>query len=594
MIGGWDWTFMIWFLLVTCGVGFFYARRASKNLSEYFLSGRKLPWWALGTSMVATTFAADTPIVIAGWVASGGVARNWLWWSFLFGGTLTVFLFARWWRRSKVYTEVELVALRYEGRPASILRGFKALYLGLILNAIIFGWVTMAMGQVVEQVFAVDRWVALGILLGVTLIYSMLSGLWGVVAADVLQFVVAMLGAIILAVLSVAEVGGLEALVQRVGELGSEQGRDILTIIPSGWDAFTLAVMILILVNWWAVYYPGAEPGGGGYVAQRMFAAKDENHARAGTLWFILAHYVLRPWPWILVGLCAIALEPRFLSGQTEGEFAAEGAYPFMFQVLPVGMLGLVVASFIAAFMSTITTTLNLSASYLVNDFYLPFIARDDASERQKVMVSRFTVALVTAAGCAMTLILESAGGGWELLMELTAGTGLVLILRWLWWRVNAWSEISAMLASAGTFLWTQSAAGQEFLTEWAGGSADLEPRLRLLLVIAVATPIWILVTFLTKPVSMDKLQTFYRLVHPGGAWAPVAQAADMKPAPMGGDLLLWIVSSVTIFGFLLGIGSALFLQMTSASLFLGLGVLGGLALYRLMKKEALASAGAE
>lgn len=581
----WDWLFLAWFLLVTTGVGLYYARRAGRNLQEYFLSGRDLPWWALGTSMVATNFAADTPLAVTGIVLQDGIAGNWLWWNFMFGGTLTVFLFSRWWRRSHITTEIELISKRYDGKAASILRGVKAVYLGLLVNSIIFGWVTLAMGRILEVVFDLPRPMSLGILLAITLFYTALSGLWGVVASDVLQFSMAMVGAIILAVLSVQEVGGLEILVKDIQTLGAYYDKDYLAIFPTGWSAFTGAVMVLVLVNWWAVYYPGNEPGGGGYIAQRMFAAKNENHARAGTLWFIFANFVLRPWPWILVALSAAVLEPAFLAGHAQGPYAPEKAYPWMFQVLPEGMLGLVVASFFAAFMSTITTTLNLSASYLVNDLYLPLTAGRKQSDRRQVWVARTAVGLVTGVGCLVAWQMESVSGGWELLMDVTAGTGLVLIARWLWWRVNAWSEISAMLSSALICLWTFSEDGEDLLFRWSREQEALVEPIRLLLILSVTTVVWLTTTFLTPPVSRKHLTAFFEEVRPGGFWGDIDLEAGFPKSRMSRDLILWGTSTMMIFGSLFGLGSALLLQTGAAALFLSLAAAGTLATYYFMRK---------
>ncbi len=604
-LSGWDWGFLCWFLMVTTGVGLYYARRAGKNLQEYFLSGRNLPWWALGTSIVATTFAADTPIVVAGFVIHGGVAENWLWWNFLFGATLTVFLFSRLWRRAEVVTEIELIAKRYDGTAAKALRAFKAVFLGLVVNSIIFGFVTKAMNSIVGAIFPdlSPAWTLAGLLL-LTLVYTTLSGLWGVVATDVLQFAMAVLGAVLLAVLAVSEVGGLSAMVTRVTEIADAHGREhLLTVFPTAWDAFTAGILIFVLVNWWAVYYPGSEPGGGGYVVQRMSAAIDERHARGGNLWFVVAHYVLRPWPWILVALCAIALEPRFLdaanvmrtasdSGQdVKAALAASGltdyqpekAYPWMFQFLPIGLLGLVAASFLAAFMSTITTTLNLSASYLVNDLWLPFLAKDERDEHSQVVVARIAVVLVMAAGSLVTWLLVSAGEGWRYIMDLTAGSGLVLILRWLWWRVNAWSEIVAMIASAVAFLVVRKGGLDHTLAAWTGGPAD---QLGLLAIVAFSTVCWLTATWLTRPVSAAHLREFYVKVRPGGAWRPVATAAGLPPHALGHDLLMWIASTIAVFGGLFGLGSFLLSDSLVGGISLACAALGGIWLWRLFRAE--------
>jgi solute:Na+ symporter, SSS family len=486
-----DFVFVAWFLAVSLAVGLHYGRRAGSSLQEYFLSGRDLPWWALGTSLVATTFAADTPLVVSQFTLESGIAGNWAWWNFLIGGALTVLLFAPLWRRSRVVTEVELIELRYDGAPAKALRGFKAIYLGLVLNSIVFGWVTIAMRDVLSAFLGIDPDLSLAVLIAISLLYTAISGLWGVVATDVIQFAMAMVGSILLAALAVAEAGGLQPLVERLRTLEPAKGGDLLAFFPKGTGALAASTAVYLLVNWWAVYYPGAEPGGGGYVAQRMLAAKDERHAVLGTLWFSIAHYALRPWPWILVGLAAAALRPEFLDpAMAPLGLEARQAYPWMMRILPPGLAGLMLASFLAAYMSTITTTLNLSASYVVNDFARPFFVRA-GGEKRLVAVARGTVVLVTAVGCLFTYHLKSAGEGWTLVFELTAGIGPVLLLRWLWWRINAWSEIAAIAGSAAAALLLQSAPAERFLVErLVGREAAATARDRLLFAAARGGPV--------------------------------------------------------------------------------------------------------
>lgn len=574
------------FLAASLAIGLWFARRAGKSLDDYFLSGRDLPWWALGTSMIATSFASDTPLIVTGMVLKDGTAQNWSWWNFLVGGTLTVFVFARWWRRAEITTEVELIALRYDGRAARLLRGFKALYLGLLLNAIVFGWVTKAMVKVLRVVlpetgpFASET-ATIGLLIALTLGYTALSGLWGVVATDVLQFVVAMVGAVIVAWLGVAECGGLAPMLERVRAIETASGRDFLALLPSGGDALLGLLIVPLLVQWWAVYYPGSEPGGGGYVAQRMFAARDEQHARGGTLWYIGVHYALRPWPWIVTGLAALALQPAFAGLAADGTplpesaapLDAEMAYPWMFRLLPAGALGLVVASFLAAYMSTITSLLNLSASYLVNDFWLPLRqARARAAggavggappldPSAGVAIARLTVAIVTLAGVVVTWSLDRAGDGWGLVWEFTAGTGLVLLARWLWWRVNAWSEIAAMVASVATAALLQiDGVAANFTAGWQ----------RLLAVVAVTTVAWVAATLATRPCSAAHLARFFARVRPGGAWGPVAAATGRPAASLRRDLVLWLAATVAAYGLLFACGHALF-GRTGAALGCGL-----------------------
>ncbi len=584
-LSGWDWTFLAWFLAVSLGVGVWYTRRAGKSLAEYFLSGRDLPWWALGTSMIATSFASDTPLIVAGFVLTDGVAKNWVWWNFLIGGTLTVFVFSRWWRRAELTTEIELIARRYDGKAATALRGFKALYLGLLLNSIVFGWVTKAMDKVLRVVLPdhglfADSRVSVGLLVVVTLIYTALSGLWGVVATDVLQFAMAMIGALLVAALGVAECGGLGAMIDRVKAIEATSGRDFLSLLPHDAGGIVALLLVPLVVQWWAVYYPGAEPGGGGYVAQRMFAAKDERHARGGTLWYIVVHYAFRPWPWILAGLAALVLEPRFAGLPPTAGFDAESAYPWMFRFLPTGMLGLVIASFFAAYMSTITSLLNLSASYLVNDFWLPIVEHRGASvasSRRHLVIARLAVVIVAIAGCVVTWSLDTAGEGWSVVWEFTAGTGLVLLARWLWWRVNAWSEISAMAASLlfGLLARTPPAA------RWLGDLHLLGGHTRMLAVIAATSVTWITVTFLTPPVAPDHLVRFFTSVRPGGLWHPIAVRAGMAPAELRPHLLLWLAATAAVYGALFTVGQLLLGQPLYAAAAAVVGALGSWSVVR-------------
>jgi len=590
-----DWAVVVAFLALSLGVGVWFTRRSGQSLDDYFLSGRDLPWWALGTSMIATSFASDTPLVVAGFVLTAGVAKNWVWWSFLVGGTLTVFVFSRWWRRAELTTEVELIALRYDGRAAAGLRGFKALYLGLLLNSIVFGWVTKAMEKVLRAVLPDSGLLAhegfvVGVLIVVTLLYTAASGLWGVVATDVLQFVVAMVGAVAVAWLGVRECGGLDAMLARVASLEAASGRDFLPLLPRGGDVVALLVVPLV-VQWWAVYYPGSEPGGGGYVAQRMFAAKDERHARGGTLWYIVFHYALRPWPWIVAGLAALCLEPRFAGLAADGSplppgaapiagFDAESAYPWLFRFLPSGLLGLVVASFLAAYMSTITSLLNLSASYLVNDLWLPLQQRRGraSSPRAQVAVARATVVVVALAGGVVTASLARAGDGWSLVWEFTAGTGAVLLARWLWWRVNAWSEIAALAASIATCAVAR-------LPPVAARVADGWPR--LLLVVAVTTVAWVATTLATRPCAMETLIRFHRRVRPGGAWGPVAAAAGAPGASLRPDLLRWLVSTAATYALLVATGLAVLGRPREAAAAAAVALLAGAAVVRGLRRDA-------
>ena len=445
-----DWLIIGAYFAISLGIGLYYYRRAGESTGEFFVAGRSLPWWLAGTSMVATTFAADTPLAVTEMVARNGVAGNWLWWSMLPSGMLTVFFFARLWRRAEVMTDVEFVELRYAGPAAAFLRGFRALYLGLAINLIIMGWVNLGMAKVLSGTLGLEKWEALGFCLAITFLYSVLSGLWGVVVTDAVQFVIAIVGSIALAYFAVDAVGGLQALkdgLATVTPAGATQpfGEAATSLWPDGSALWMLPMVTLVTylaVNWWASWYPGAEPGGGGYVAQRIFSARTERDGVLATLWFNVAHYALRPWPWILVALCSVVLyENNVVNPATGLVDPAFGYVRVMNEYLPAGFRGLLLASFAAAYMSTISTQMNWGSSYIVNDFYRRFI-RTDATERHYVFASRVATFVTMCLSIVVTYFMNRITSGWELVLTLGAGTGLVYILRWYWWRINAWSEI--------------------------------------------------------------------------------------------------------------------------------------------------------
>ena len=580
-----DWLFIGWYLALSIAIGLYYSKRAGKSLSEYFLSGRSLPWWLLGTSMVATSFSSDTPLAVTGIVVKDGVAGNWLWWNFMLGGALTVLFFAHLWRRAEVVTEVEFIDIRYSGRPARFLRGFKALYLGVPVSCITFGWVTLAMVKIIRTVFGTSGITALAICLGLTIFYTTLSGLWGVVATDMLLFGVAMAGSIILSVVSVEKAGGIGALVESVKAAGAASGKDYLSVIPPLGKALPLAFFVALFVQWWAVYYPGAEPGGGGWSAQRILAAKDPRHAVKGTLWFTVANYVVRPWPWILTALAAIVVFPG-LTGAAPGEM--EAAYPRMIAFVPKGIAGIIIASLFAAFMSTIESIVNLSGSFLLNDFYRPFIKKD-ASERHYVAVSRVLVLVISLLGAGFSVVLGSVKMGWQLVMELSAGIGLVLLLRWYWWRINAWSEIAALCASAATAIGLKLAPDNA-IVRGLGGALEragfaVDPwGVGILVIVAVTTVAWIAATFLTRPDDEAKLLAFYRKVRPGGAWGPIARlngrSYKLQAAPFAG----WALAVVMIVCLLFGLGRIIFMDWARGAAYLAAG---GVAAFGLSKTIA-------
>jgi SSS family solute:Na+ symporter len=524
-----DWLIIALYFLISAAIGLAYTRRASRSLSDYFVSGRSLPWWLAGTSMVATTFAADTPLAVAGFVAKYGVAGNWLWWNGVFSGVLTVFFFARLWRRAGVLTDVEFAELRYGGQPAAVLRGFRALYLALPINLIIMGWVTRAMVTILQVTLHVNPWRAAILLFGVTALYSVFSGLWGVIVTDAFQFVVAMGGTILLAVLAVNSVGGLDILKEKaVAHFGSvDAAFGVLPPLDQAWLPLS-TLLIFLGVQWWAAWYPGQEPGGGGYVVQRILSAKDERHGLLATLWFTIAHYALRPWPWILVGFVGLIRYPGLANPE-------EGYVRVMVDVLPSPFKGLLLAAFAAAYMSTISTHLNWGASYLVNDVYLRFI-KPDASPRAQVVASRVATSVLMVCSLIVMSYLSSVEQGWKILIGLGAGTGLVFILRWYWWRVNAWSEISAMVASFITSI---------ILARFGYTLDDLgQPTyaITMLITVLVATVVWLGVTFATRPESDATLEAFYRRVRPGGpGWRAVSRRLGYGDDPIPGGALSWV-----------------------------------------------------
>ncbi len=568
-----DWLIVALYFILSIAIGVYYSKRAGKSISEFFLSGRNLPWWLAGTSMVATTFAADTPLAVTELVAKNGIAGNWLWWNFLFGSMLTVFFFARLWRRAGVLTDVEFVEIRYSGKPASFLRGFKALYLGLFINTVIIGWVNVAMVSILTGFFGVAeelvRYYVFGAML-IVAIYSALSGLWGVAVTDAVQFVIAMAGTIALAVVVVnlPQVNGVVGLKEKLPDwvfkftpvVGSTE-----ELVYGGVLALTVSSFIAyVFVQWWASWYPGAEPGGGGYVAQRMMSAKDEKHSLLATLWFTIAHYCIRPWPWIITGLATLVLYPEL--GPDDKKL---GYIYAMRDYLPVGLKGLLVSAFFAAYMSTIATHLNWGTSYVVNDFYKRFI-RKDADEKHYVFVSRVVTLLVMVMSVLITLIIKTISGAWQFIIEASAGFGLVLILRWYWWRINAWSEIVAMIAPFFGYAYIKFFTNIRF------------PE-TLFYIVAFTTLSWLVATFLTKPVELEHLLNFYRRTHPGGiGWRKIAQLVpDVKGDSGYGYLFIdWISGVVLVYMSLFGIGKIVLGEYLLGLVYIAIGLVGGVIIY--------------
>jgi solute:Na+ symporter, SSS family len=557
-----DWSIIAAYFLFNLLIGFYYKSKAGANTNEFFLSGRNVPWWLAGTSMVATTFAADTPLVVTGLVAKNGIAGNWLWWNMVASGMLTVFLFSRLWRRSGMTTDIELAELRYSGKPAAFLRGFRAVYLGVVMNCIILGWVNLAMVKILMLVLGVSKdqalWIVIAII-ALTSFISTLSGLWGVLVTDLFQFAIKMSMVIVLGVQAVRAVGGIDQMKAKLGGDGSP----FLSFVPDLHSVWMPAVtfFVYIAVNWWATWYPGAEPGGGGYVAQRMFSAKDERNSLLATLWFNIAHYALRPWPWVVVGMASVILYPHLADPET-------GYVRVMIDYLPASLRGLMVAAFAAAFMSTVGTQLNWGASYLVNDFYRRFL-RISAPDRHYVHASQVATVILTVISAIITHYMDSIAGAWKLLIVTGAGTGAVLILRWYWWRINAWSEVSSMAAAFAVSVLLQTVFGLD-------SDNPVQFAYLILITVGVTTVVWVATTMLTKPESDKTLEKFYRKVRPSAfGWGPVARMApDVLPSKdLGWNLLDWICGCALIYGALFGIGKIILKDYSSGFAFLALAV---------------------
>jgi len=567
-----DWGIIIVYLVFSGWIALRYSKKAGASLTDYFLSGRELPWWIAGTTMVATTFAADTPLTVTELVAQHGIAGNWLWWNMLLGGMFTVFFYARLWRRAGIMTDVEFVELRYSGKPAAFLRGFRALYLGIFMNVIIMGWVNLAMVKILTVLFpevtflgvrsisfmgltfsAALLWV--GVIMVLVAIYSGMAGLWGVSITDVFQFTIAMTGSVLLAIyaLNSPEVGGISGLREKLPQW-------VFRMVPAMGESsgsigiFKLSLLSFIAylgVQWWASWYPGAEPGGGGYIAQRMMSAKDERHSLFATLWFNVAHYALRPWPWILVALSSLVMFPELSAAQK-----GEGFVMVMVNVLPAGILGLLIAAFLAAYMSTISTQLNWGTSYIIHDFYQRYF-QPGADEKTLVHWSRITTGLVMALSLIVTSRLDRISDAWIFILECSAGIGLVLMLRWFWWRINAWSEITAMVAPFFIYPWVK---------------AHTEFPVSLFYIVLWSTFWWVVVTFLTRPTEQHQLLKFYRRIHPGGrGWRPIAdQAPDVSPDRGYGPLFAaWILGSILVYTILFAIGHLLMGNTTTGLILL-------------------------
>ena len=574
-----DWTVIALYFLFNLGIGLYYARRASGSTNEFFLSGRNVPWWLAGTSMVATTFAADTPLAVTGFVARNGIAGNWLWWNFVMSGMLTVFLYARLWRRAGVMTDIEFAELRYSGKPAAFLRGFRALYLGLPINCIILGWVNLAMVKILQITLGVSKTGAILIVIGMlifTAFYTAISGLWGVLVTDLFQFALKMGMVIVLAILAVNAVGGIDQLKTKISAMDAASGSGSRLAFFPEYDSIWMPAITLFVylgVIWWSTWYPGAEPGGGGYVAQRIFSAKNEKHGLLATLWFNIAHYALRPWPWILTALASLILYPDLVD--KESGYIKTLLDP---NVFPSYLRGFMLAAFAAAYMSTIGTQLNWGASYVINDFYRRFLKRS-GTEKHYVIASQFVTLLLMIASLIVTFYMESIGGAWKLLLVTGAGTGTVLLLRWFWWRINAWSEVSAMIAAAVVSIFLQG------VLKW-DSDRPLDFAYLMLVTVGITSVVWIAVTMLTKAEPVDKLVAFYERVRPEGpGWNGIAAKAGLSESHAQGRLSLqfvnWILGCALIYGSLFGIGKLIFKEWTLGFIYLLVAIVAGVLIFK-------------
>jgi len=583
------------FFVLTLFIGIYVSKKSGKSSAEYFLSGRSMPWWLLGVSMVATTFSTDTPNLVTDIVRTNGVSGNWVWWAFLITGLLTVFVYAKLWRKSKVTTDIEFYELRYGGAPARFLRSFRAVYLGVIFNILAMAGVTLAAIKIGSVMLGLQPWETVIYAGVITVIFSALGGFRGVVYTDFILFFTAMAGAIGAAyyLVGLPEVGGLEAMLQH------ENVSDKLSILPdfSNTEALITLMIIPLAVQWWSSWYPGAEPGGGGYIAQRMLAAKNENHAIGATFFFNIMHYALRPWPWIIVALASLVVFPDLLSIQeafpnvTEDKLGHDLAYSAMLTKLPSGLLGLVLASLVAAYMSTISTHLNWGASYIVNDFYKQQINKN-ASEKQLVSVGRIATVILMIFSALFALVLQNALQLFDIILMFGAGTGLIFILRWFWWRINAWSEISAMLVSgivsmliAFTSLGATLFGEEGMMPGWA----------KFPFIVLITTVVWLVVTYLTKSESKEVLQSFYKKIQPGGpGWQKiVSEAKDDNieivdstegwSVPSG--ILAMMVGCALIYCVMFATGNFIYGAYTKALILSGVALVAALVLIKLWKK---------
>jgi Na+/proline symporter len=587
-----DWVVIAVTLAVCFGPALFLGHRAGKNTSEFFVSGRAVPWWLAGLSMVATTFSSDTPNLVTDIVRRNGVAGNWVWWAFVLTGVATVFFYARLWRRSGVMTDLEFYEIRYSGGAARGLRGFRAIYLGLFFNCIIMATVNLAACKIAAVLFGLERWQTLLSLGLLNVAFAAHSGLWGVLVIDMIQFFIKMTAVTAAAYFAVMapQVGGLHAMIQKLSATPGPGGLNYLNVLPdfrSNWDLAVAVFIMPIAVQWWSVWYPGSEPGGGSYIAQRMLASKSERDALGAVLFFNIAHYVMRPWPWILVGLASIIVYPQLSDIQAAFPnldprlLGHDIAYPAMLKFLPAGFIGLMVGGLIAANSSTILTHLNWGASYLVHDFYRRFV-KTDGTERHYVRAGRLVTILLFICSSATVYLLDTAKDAFDVILQIGAGTGLLYLVRWFWWRVNAWCEIVAMISSFGF---------SALLLVLAKNGVSFSTAAALLMTVAVTTVCWLITAYVSPPTERDVLIRFYTLVRPAGpGWARVRRdaglPADSRTSPdnIPMALLGWVAGCAAIWSALFAVGNLLYYRFVSFTICTVVFVISGIVLIKVVQ----------
>ncbi len=587
-----DWVIVLFTLFICFVPALFFGKRAGKNTSEFFVSGRAVPWWLAGLSMVATTFSSDTPNLVTDIVRRNGVAGNWVWWAFTLTGVATVFFYARMWRRSEVMTDLEFYELRYSGRAASVVRGFRSLYLGFLFNCIIMATVNLAACKIAAILFDLDRWQTLLIVGLLNVVFATFTGLWGVLVIDMIQFFIKMTAVIAAAFFAVKAVGGMDVMLSKLSATVGPNGVHFLNILPdfrSNWDLAIAIFIMPLAVQWWAVWYPGAEPGGGSYIAQRMLASKSEKDSLGAVLFFNIAHYVLRPWPWIITGLCSLIIYPQLSDIQkafphlNPALLGHDIAFPAMLKFLPVGFIGLMVGGLIAANSSTTLTHLNWGASYMVHDFYRRFLKKE-ASEKHYVMVGRLATIILFFAAGSLVFVLETAKDSFDIILQVGAGTGLLYLVRWFWWRVNAWCEVNAMISSFlfSVLLLVARKFGLVMPTHYA-----------LILTVAVTTVCWLLTAYLGPQTDRQTLIAFYKKVRPfGPGWRKIREEAGISEAEARAThesfplaLVGWVSGSATIWSALFTVGNVLYKRYTYAAILFAVFVVSGLVLLRVINR---------